>query len=135
MTIDEILEQHEGETLDELRQQVMMGKLRDLEPMVEAELPVTFRDLQDQIIEGMAFAEELNSKIEAMKQSLYEAMEANGVKRWQSDKMTVTYVEPSVRFSFDSRRFKAEQPEVFNQFQKRTETKGSVRITIKKQES
>lgn len=132
MNIDELLEQHKSDNIDELRANVMAGKVDSLEPADTQELPTSYRELENELIEGMAFADELNAKIDAMKKKLLEAMEANGVKQWKSDRMTISYIEPSFRSTFDSKKLKAENPALYEHYTKQSETKSSIRITIKK---
>ena len=65
---------------------------------------------------------------------LIEAMEKSGTYLFDGRDVRIAYVKPGKRTTFDSKRFKAEQPEVYKQYEKTSETKASLRITLKKKE-
>ena len=132
---DMIQQQECVDEIAALRRDIMAGKVADLEPVEEGELPAFFKDIHDQMIDAMEFVNEVNAKIEYMKQVLLQAMESAGMKKWLTDKMTITYVEPSTRKVFDSKRFKQAYPDIFDSFTKESETKSSVRITLNKKQN
>ena len=135
-TFEEMIQQQECvDEIAALRRDIMAGKVADLEPVEEGELPAFFNDIHDQMIDAMEFVNEVNAKIEYMKQVLLQAMESSGMKKWWTDKMTITYVEPSTRKVFDSKRFKQAYPDIFDSFTKESETKSSVRITLNKKQN
>lgn len=70
-------------------------------------------------------------KIDALKEFLLAQMEANNIKKWETENILVTYVAPTERKSVDSTRLKAEKPEVYNEYSKVSEVKSSIRIKIK----
>lgn len=67
-----------------------------------------------------------------IKAKLIQAMEANGVYSFENDQIKVTYTKPGERVTFDSTRFKKDEPETYEKYTKVSHTKASVRITIKK---
>ena len=66
-----------------------------------------------------------------MRQALLDAMEANGVQSYETDKLKVTYVAPSTRTTIDSAKLKKEHPALAEAYSKTSTTKASLRITIK----
>lgn len=46
-----------------------------------------------------------------------------------SDNMRLTYIEPSTKETFDSKKFKEENPESYKNYIKTTKVKSSIRIT------
>lgn len=62
---------------------------------------------------------------------LKEEMEARGIKKIETEHLTITYVEPTTRDSFDSKALKADNPELYAQYLKLSEVKASVRIKTK----
>lgn len=58
-------------------------------------------------------------------------MEARGIKKIETEHLTITYVEPTTRDLFDSKLLKADNPELYAQYLKPSEVKSSVRIKTK----
>lgn len=71
------------------------------------------------------------TKAQEMRQALLDAMEANGVQSYETDKLKVTYVAPSTRTTIDSAKLKKEHPALAEAYSKTSTTKASLRITIK----
>lgn len=120
--------------ISQLRQSIMRGEIAQPEKPDTESLPVDYRDIEDELIKGMTFVEELNAKIDELKAKLLTAMETNGVKQWKTDRMTITRTEPSIRYTVDSKKLKAKYEDVYNDCLKSNETKAGIRITIKKDE-
>ena len=76
-------------------------------------------------------AEEQRDEIKA---AIMAAMEKNGVKTFETDHIKLTYVAPSTRSTIDTARLKKELPQVAEQYAKTSETKASLRITIKEEQ-
>ena len=58
-------------------------------------------------------------------------MEEQGVKTYETDTMKITYVAPVKRVTLDTARLKKENPLMAKAYEKETETKASLRITLK----
>lgn len=63
--------------------------------------------------------------------AILKAMEEQGVKTYETDTMKITYVAPTTRVTLDTTRLKKENPLVAKAYEKETETKASLRITLK----
>lgn len=81
-----------------------------------------FRDMQIQ----MAEMKQLEGEI---KESLIKAMEKNGIKKFESDYVTFTYVPESTRKTADTAKMKEDN--IFDEYCKESVVKPSVRITFK----
>jgi hypothetical protein len=66
-----------------------------------------------------------------MRSALLDAMAKNGAKSLENDKVRITYIEPSTRTAIDSTRLKKEMPEIAEKYSKTSQTKASLRITLK----
>ena len=101
------------------------------------ELAVNDADLKALFeIEGVIkYHEELKKQAEARAQELRAAimasMEQNGVKKFENDRIILTYVEPTTRTSIDSAKLKKDMPEVAEKYTKTSNVKASLRITLK----
>jgi predicted phage-related endonuclease len=74
---------------------------------------------------------QLEAQDKEMRQQLQEAMDKYGVKKFENDILKITYVEPTMRTTIDSKKLKEELPAVAEKYTKRTLVKGSVRIEVK----
>jgi predicted phage-related endonuclease len=66
-----------------------------------------------------------------MKAALYDAMQKYGVKKFESDVLNVTLVEPTTATSVDSTKLKKNFPDVYAQCSKTTDKAGYVKIALK----
>jgi NCAIR mutase (PurE)-related protein len=74
---------------------------------------------------------ELEAQNADMRQAILEAMEANGVTKFDGDLITITYVAPSKRNTFDSKKFAEERPKTYEKYLRVTEVKASIRLKVK----
>lgn len=63
--------------------------------------------------------------------AILKAMEEQGVKTYETDTMKITYVAPTTRVTLDTARLKKENPLMVKAYERETETKASLRITLK----
>lgn len=75
--------------------------------------------------------EEMKKQQELMKTKLLEAMERFGVKKFENEKVSFTYVAPTTRSTIDSAKLKKDHPELAEQYTKTSAVKASVRISVK----
>lgn len=88
-------------------------------------------DFERIIAEAEARKKEAEAKRDEIKAALMAQMEEKGVKTFETELIRLTYVAPSTRATIDTARLKKELPEVAEQYTKTSETKASLRITIK----
>lgn len=68
---------------------------------------------------------------DAFKAELLQAMEQNNVVKIDTDEVLINYVAATNRETFDSKAFKADMPDLYNEYVKFSEVKPSVRIKVK----
>lgn len=73
----------------------------------------------------------LEEEEEKIKAEVIEDMKANAVKIHECDTIRVTYKSASTRSTFDSKRFAEEEPEIYKNYLKTSETKESLIIKLK----
>lgn len=66
-----------------------------------------------------------------LKAQILEAMEEHEIKKIDTEEITITYIPKSDRESFDSKRFRKDHPETFDDYVKISTVKPSVRIKVK----
>ena len=95
-------------------------------------MPDQYKEMQWELREMMEFYVETKEKLDAIKARLLEEMDAAEVTKWQGDMLTFTRKADSSRETFDTKRFKAEHPDLYREYTMITNTRGSVQITINK---
>ena len=100
-------------------------------PVIENAIPAEFADIQEQMAAAISYIKEKEKELAELKERIKVAMEAGGVKKWQSDRLTITYKDAYTKTAFDSKRFKADNEDLYNQYLTTSEVKPSILITVK----
>lgn len=108
-----------GEIYQPPRQQVVIAHE---EKMVKLQTAIEFHQAQ---------AKQAEAELEKLKDFLTKTMSANGVKKWESENLVITYVAPITRKTIDGGRLKKELPEVAREYIKTSEVKETVRIKLR----
>ena len=66
----------------------------------------------------------------ALKEAIRAEMEAKGILKIETNGMTISYIAPSYREAFDSKKFKAENPDMYDEYVKLSPVKPSIRIKL-----
>lgn len=73
----------------------------------------------------------LEETLDKLRDQLKEAMEKYNIKKFESDQLTVTYIEPTTRTSVDSTKLKKKYPAIADECSKVSAVSASVRISLK----
>lgn len=84
--------------------------------------------LMKQYVELKAQADKIEKDF---KSALKAAMASNNIKSCENEYFKATYVPPSTRETFDSKKFKVDCPEIYEDYVKVSNVTDSVRMTIK----
>lgn len=76
-------------------------------------------------------AKEIKEAEDALKAAILEEMESKGILSIKTEEMTISYVAPSDRESLDSKKLKAEKPDIYDEYVKISPVKSSVRVKLK----
>ena len=68
---------------------------------------------------------------ESLRQAILEAMEASGVIKLETDDLTINYIEETYKETFNSKGFRKDHPEMYDDYVKMSPVKSSVRIKVK----
>ena len=98
---------------------------------VAGDLLAQVAEAETQIKKFELLKKEVEAKAEVLKQKLIEAMRAQSIKSFENESLKITYVEPTTRETIDSKKLKAEMPEIAAKYTKTSKVKDSVRITLK----
>ena len=64
------------------------------------------------------------------KEELLQAMEKSGIVKFEGDKIRINYIAESSKETFDSKQFRADMPELYNEYVRFSKVKPSVRIKV-----
>lgn len=102
---------------------------------VEKPAPVT--DLQtvppqelDAFTQALVQIKTLEEQVERVRARIKQEMEARGILQVQFGPVSISYVAPTTRTSFDSVGFKKDHADLYRMYQKQSEVKSSIRITL-----
>lgn len=73
----------------------------------------------------------LEEQEKTVRARLVDTMEIYGVKSFENELLKVTHVGATTKTTLDSKRLKAEQPEVYKEYSKTSPVAASVRIALK----
>lgn len=102
-----------------------------LAPVEKEETALITRSAIDILIEAKQLAEHYTARYKEIEQKLLAAMVAHGVKAWDAEVLKATYSPPGQTTTFDSTRFKAEHPDLYKEYQRTSQRKESIKITIR----
>lgn len=92
-------------------------------------LPDRYKAMEMQILDLLAKKKEIEEQVKTFSERMKTEMEKAGVKKWETENMRLTYIDPTTKETFDSKRFKEEHPESYKKYTKTTKVKSSIRIT------
>lgn len=74
----------------------------------------------------------LKEQEEELKEAIRAEMEAKGILKIEDETtgMTITYVAPTTRETFDNKKFKADNPDMYDEYVKLSPVKSSIRIKL-----
>ena len=97
------------------------------------DLPTKFADAEEQIAMLQQEIKEKKALYDEMTSGLLELMCKYNVEKFSGKKIMLTVTKGSKREAFDKDCFKADHPELYEEYKTYTDVKPSLRITIKKQ--
>lgn len=75
--------------------------------------------------------ETLREQEATLRDKIKEAMEKNGVDKFENDIIRINYIAKQVRTTIDTTRLKAEHPEIAEEYKRQSTIQPSIRIKIK----
>ena len=72
----------------------------------------------------------LKEQYDAFKGELLTAMEKNGIVKFESDNVRITYIAETTREAFDNKQFKADMPDLYSEYVKLTNVKACIKIKV-----
>lgn len=74
----------------------------------------------------------LKEQEENLKEAIKAEMEAKGILKVEdtTNGMTISYIAPTTRETFDSKKFKADNPDIYDEYVRLSPVKSSIRIKL-----
>ena len=76
-------------------------------------------------------AKAIEEKQKELRKRILAEMEANGIIKIDTDELTITYVAPTTREQFDNKKFRADKPDLYDEYVKISSVSACVKITMK----
>lgn len=92
------------------------------------------KDAVDTIISIETEIKKLKEKQDNYKEVLLKGMEENDILKIDIPELTITRKAPTTRETLDSKSLKADMPEIYDEYVKITDVKGSITIKVKENE-
>lgn len=106
-----------------------------VDAFIEENQMVVFQSAVLEITQTIANIATEKAKLEdedkKMREELEQAMAAYGVTNFENDFVKITHVDPTTKVTVDSKKLKAELPEIYSKYSKVSNVKGYVKISVK----
>lgn len=83
-----------------------------------------------QLADFERLAKDVKAKQDELKQKILEEMEMHGLLKVETDQLTITYVAPYDKETFDSKAFRKDNPKLYDEYVKISTVKASVRMAV-----
>lgn len=100
---------------------------------IENGLAVLDAEISKKIVEFERQLKAIKEQEEELKKAILEEMEKNGILKFEDETngLSITYVAPYDKEAFDSKKFRADNPDMYDEYIKFTPVKSSIRIKVK----
>ena len=88
-------------------------------------------DVSIKLAEFERMVEEIQNKQKELKEKILAEMEKRGILKIETDELTISYVAPYSKESFDSKKFRKDNPDLYDEYIKIGTVSASVRIKVK----
>lgn len=88
-------------------------------------------EVSSQLAEFERMAEEIKVKQKELKDKILAEMEERGILKIETDELTITYIAETSRETFDSKTFRKDNPDLYDEYVKISNVSASVRMKLK----
>lgn len=74
---------------------------------------------------------EFNAEVKTYKEEVEKIFESTNMEKWENDLFVITKVEPYTREGFETKKFKESHPDLYKEYEKTINVKGSIRTKLK----
>lgn len=87
-------------------------------------------DVAMRLAEFERMAKNIKAKQDELKQKILDEMESKGILSIKSPELTISYVAPTSRETFDSKSFRKDHPDLYDEYVSISLVKASVRMKV-----
>lgn len=98
---------------------------------VENEIGILDTEVSKKVAEFEKALKEIKEKEEKLKQNILSEMESKNILKLETDDLTITYIAPAERETFDSKKFREENSDLYDEYVKFSPVKSSIRVKVK----
>lgn len=98
---------------------------------VENEIGILDTEVSKKVAEFEKTLKEIKEKEEELKQNILIEMENKNILKLETDDLTITYIAPAERETFDSKKFREENSDLYDEYVKFSPVKSSIRVKVK----
>lgn len=88
-------------------------------------------EVSSQLAEFERMAKEIKTKQDELKQRILAEMEEHGILKIETDELTINYVAPYDKETFNSKAFRKDNPDLYDEYIKISPVAASVRMKVK----
>lgn len=99
-------------------------EISELEIAIQKKVSVAVGEMQIKL-------QTLRDKDQQMRGAIKNAMANSGIKKFDNEYISITYIAATTRKGFDGTKFKKEQPELYSRYEKLSDVSPNIRITVK----
>ena len=85
-------------------------------------------EVSSKLAEFERMAKEIKAKEDELKQRILAEMETNGILKIETDELIINYIAPSNRETFDSKAFRKDNPDLYDEYIKISPVSASARM-------
>lgn len=86
---------------------------------------------ENEVVNALRQLEELKQAEKSLKESLLKEMQKRNIKKIDTPKLTITYIDETTKETFDSKAFREEYRDLYDDFVKISDVKAYVKIGVK----
>ena len=98
---------------------------------LENDVALLDTDVQQTIINMELAIKDLKEREEELKRTILNEMEEKHIIKVESDNLLINYIASTDRETFNTKVFREEQPDLYDEYVKLTPVKPSIRIKVK----
>lgn len=98
---------------------------------VENEIGILDTEVSKKVAEFEKAIKEIKEKEEELKQNILSEMENKNILKLETDDLMITYIAPAERETFDSKKFREENSDLYDEYVKFSPVKSSIRVKVK----
>lgn len=98
---------------------------------IESGIGILDAEVSKNIAEFEKVIKELKEREEELKLNILAEMENKNLVKLETDDLMITYIAPSERETFESKKFREENSDLYDEYVKFSPVKSSIRVKVK----